>query len=64
MSQLTWTLEGFQRLNHQPKIDPGPDLALLHICSRCAVKTNLKKLKRGIPLLQKFSIKHKQECHG
>lgn len=36
MSQLTWTLEGFQRLNHQPKIDPGPDLALLHICSRCA----------------------------
>jgi hypothetical protein len=29
-SQLTWTLEGFQRLNHQPKSIYGLDLGPLH----------------------------------
>ena len=32
-SQLPWTLEGFQRMNHQPKSGHGIDVGLLHICS-------------------------------
>ena len=34
-SQLTWTLGGSQRLNHQPKSIHGLDLVLPCICSKC-----------------------------
>ena len=36
-SQLTWTLRGSQRLNHQPKSEHGLDLGSLCGGSRCAV---------------------------
>lgn len=35
-SQLTWTLRGSQRLNHQPMSKLGLDLGPLNILSRCA----------------------------
>jgi hypothetical protein len=33
-NQLSWTIEGSQRLNHQPKNNVRFDVCPLHICSR------------------------------
>ena len=38
--QLTWTLEGSQGLNHQPKSIQVLDLGPLNLCSRCATQSS------------------------
>ena len=46
-SQLTWTLGGSQRLNHQP----GTYMGSLNICSRCVVFMWVpQQLEQGLSL--------------